>query len=224
MQELKPNEQRAKYAMILIWMMLGFEILSFISGYLQYELLQNAKDGIEISLARADANDLRERIINGVNFVVYIVSVVTFIKWFRRAYFNLHIKVKNLSFTEDSAAKSWFFPILNLYRPFNIMKELYIETKNILTKNEISFNQDFSTKYLGFWWTLWIINNVLGQFIFRLSLNADTIDEFIISTKASMISNIIGIPLALLAVKVIKDYSEVEPLLREINDVEQSIN
>jgi len=104
------------------------------------------------------------------------------------------------------------------------MKELYIETKNILTKNEISFNQDFSTKYLGFWWTLWIINNVLGQFIFRLSLNADTIDEFIISTKASMISNIIGIPLALLAVKVIKDYSEVEPLLREINDVEQSIN
>jgi len=80
MQELKPNEQRAKYAMILIWMMLGFEILSFISGYLQYELLQNAKDGIEISLARADANDLRERIINGVNFVVYIVSVVTFIK------------------------------------------------------------------------------------------------------------------------------------------------
>jgi hypothetical protein len=224
MQELKPNEQRAKYAMILIWIMLGLEILSFISGYLQYELLQNAKDGIEISLSKADANELRESIINGVNLVVYIVSVVTFIKWFRRAYFNLHLKVKNLSFTEDSAAKSWFFPILNLYRPFNIMKELYVETKNILTKHEISINQDLSTKYLGVWWTLWIINNILGQFIFRFSLNADTINDLIVGTKASMISNIIGIPLALLAVKVIKDYSEVEPLLREINDEEQTIN
>jgi len=47
-------------------------------------------------------------------------------------------------------------------------------------------------------------------------MKAETIEELTVATIASMISNIVGIPLAFLAIKVIKDYSRVEPLLNEI--------
>jgi hypothetical protein len=38
-----------------------------------------------------------------------------------------------------------------------------------------------------------------------------------------MIGNILGIPLALITIKIIKDYSEVEPLLSEVVDEAEPI-
>jgi hypothetical protein len=220
MENLKPNGQRAKNAITLIWIVLAMEIVSLVSGYFQYDLLQTAANGAEISMETATANDTREQIIAIVFLIAYIISAVTFIQWFRRAYFNLHLKVNHLSHTEGWAAGSWFVPIVNLYRPYQIMKELYQETKDLLTKKGLSFNQKFTTGSLGWWWTLWIISNIIGQIVFRYP--SETIDELIGGTVASMIGNIVGIPLALITVKVIKDYSNVEPLLNEIKDEDET--
>lgn len=224
MENIRPNAQRAKNAISLIWIVLALEIVSIISGYFQYDLLQTTANGGEISTETATANDTREQIIGIVYVIAYIISAVTFIQWFRRAYFNLHLKINHLSQTEGWAAGSWFVPIVNLYRPYQIMKELYQETKELLTKKGLSINQNFTTGSLGLWWTLWIISNIIGQFVFRYSMKAESIDELTVSTVASMVGNIVGIPLALITIKVIRDYSFVEPLLSEIKDEEETTN
>jgi len=223
MEELKPNKQRAKNALTLIWIVLAVEIISLFSGYLQYVLLKSIASGAEISNDAANANDTREQIIGILSMIAMFISGVTFIQWFRRAYYNLHLKADNLSYSEGWAAGSWFVPILCLFRPYQIMKELYEVTLELLTKNNINFNQKFSTNSLGLWWTLWIIANFIGQFVFRYSMKAETIEELTVATIASMTSNIIGIPLAFLAIKVIKDYSRVEPLLNEIRVKEDQL-
>jgi hypothetical protein len=218
MENLKPNGQRAKNAITLIWIVLLLEIVSLISGYLQYDLLQTVAKGGDISMEVADSNDTREQIIGVIYMIVFVISAVTFIQWFRRAYFNLHTKVNHLSQTEGWAAGSWFVPIISLYRPYQIMKELYKETKELLTKKGLTIAGNFTTNSLGLWWTLWILNNIIGQFVYRYSMKAESIDELTISTTSSMIANIVGIPLALITVKIIKDYSKVEPLLNKIKD------
>ncbi len=218
MENLKPNEQRAKNAITLIWIILAIEIISFISGYFQYELLETIAHGGDVSTETASANDTREQLVGLTYFIAYLISAITFIQWFRRAYFNLHQKVANLSLTEGWAAGSWFVPIVSLYRPYQIMKELYQETKKLLNKKGIT--SGITTSALGWWWTLWIINNIIGQFVFRYSLQAESVEELTTSTIASMISNIAGIPLALITIKVIKDYSSVEPILFEMQDEE----
>jgi len=215
MEQLKPNAQRAKNAITLIWIVLTFEIVAFVSGYFQYDLLQVVANGGEISTQTANSNDTREQIISVIYIIFYIISAVTFIQWFRRAYFNLHQKVTNLSHSEGWAAGSWFVPIVNLYKPFQIMKELYKETKEVLVKTGINDCTSLTTNLLGWWWTLWILNNIIGQFVFRYSMKAVTIDELTVSTIAGMIGNIAGIPLALITIKVITDYSKVEQLLNE---------
>jgi hypothetical protein len=224
MENLKPNGQRAKNAITLIWIVFALEIISLISGYFQYDLLQTAANGGEISTESATANDTREQMIGIIYLIAYVISAITFIKWFRRAYFNLHLRVNHLSQTEGWAAGSWFVPIVSLYRPNQIMKELYQETKELLIKKGFSVNDNFTSSSLGWWWTLWIINNIMGNFVFRYSMKAESIDELTSSTIASMVGNIIGIPLALITVKVIKDYSNVEPLLSEIRDEEETTN
>lgn len=218
MESLRPNAQRAKTAITLIWIVLGIEIFSFVSSLLQYFLLQDAANGELISEESASANDIREMSIGIIYLIASLTSAVTFIMWFRRAYFNLHLKVSGLSHTEGWAAGSWFVPILSLFRPYQIMKELYVQTKGLIIKNGLALYGNFNTQNLGWWWALWIISNFLGQFEFRYSRNAESIDQLTVVTIASMISNIIGVPLAIITIKVIKDYSKMEELLLEIKE------
>jgi hypothetical protein len=223
MENLKPNGQRAKIAIMLLWIVLTVEIISLLSDYLQYDLLQTVANGGQITTETATDNDLRQKIIGIIYLILYVISGITFIRWFRRAYYNLHLKAETLSFTEGWAAGCWFVPIISLYRPYQIMKELYQETQTLLSKNDENYVQNLNTNSIGWWWALWIIASFLGQFIFRYSLKAETIDELITTTVASIAASIIGIPLAIITVKVIKDYAEIEALLYELKDEDEEI-
>lgn len=213
MEDVRPNEQRAKTAKILIWIVLALEILMLISDFLQYQLLSNASAGGIISTESATANDLRQQIIAIVFMIAYITSAVTFISWFRRAYYNLHTQISNLRFDEGWAAGAWFVPFVNLVRPYQIMKELYQETEHLLAERGKNHNPQNSTALLSGWWVLWIIVGLIGNFILRYSMNADEIEELMVVSIASIISSIVSIPLSLSAVEVIGRYAKMETLL-----------
>lgn len=213
MNTLRPNETRAKTAIILIWIVLGLEIISLISGYLQSNILYNAESGVFVSMEEAEANDIRETLIGLLYSLTFIVSAVTFIRWFRRAYYNMHQKVTYLSYGEGWAAGGWFVPILNWFRPLQIMNELYQYTPEFLAKSNIVVSQKLTKGILGVWWTLWVGNNILANASFQFSRRAEDIGDYILMNNLSMISNVVGIPLALITIKVIKDYAKMEPLL-----------
>src|SRR5690554_7483141 len=100
MENLRPNEQRAKNAIILIWIVLALEIVNLISSYMQYDLLQTIANGGLVSDGAAEANDTREQICGIIYFVTYLISGIMFIMRFRRAYFNLHQKVTYLAHSD----------------------------------------------------------------------------------------------------------------------------
>ena len=218
MENLKPNEQRAKTVLILLWIVLSVEIISLVSYIFQYLLLQSVANGEGVSEEAAANNDLRQRVIGIVYVLFYIVSGITFIMWFRRAYFNLHTKIKHLSFNEGWAAGAWFVPVIALFRPYQIMKELYYETEILLSSKLDYYTPVLNRNYLGIWWALWIISSFLGQFVFRYSLKANTVDELLTVTTASIINSLIGIPLGLITIKIVKDYSSVELFLFELKE------
>src|ERR1700740_216818 len=99
METLRPNAQRAKLAIIFIWIVLGTEMLGLISEVMSYGLLQSIANG-EINTEQEIAlNDMREAVISLLYTGMYIGSIITFIQWFRRAYYNLGLLSKNLSTT-----------------------------------------------------------------------------------------------------------------------------
>ncbi|NCU03731.1 MAG: DUF4328 domain-containing protein [Chitinophagaceae bacterium] len=213
MISLRPNDQRAKAAIILIYIVMAIDVLSAVSGFMQYQLLERANELGGVSTEEAYANDLREQIISYVFLVAYIVSIVLFIRWFRRAYYNLHQLPVSVLFTEGWAAGAWFVPFVNLGRPYKIMKDLYTESRSYLQRKEVSFTHLSSTTMIGIWWTLWLVSGFLGQFVLRYGMKAETIDELIVATVAETADHLLGIPLGLAAIKVIKDYAAAEPLL-----------
>ena len=220
MQDLKPNEQRSQNAILLIWIALAINCISLISSYFQYDLLQTAANGGEISIEYATSNDNREQAIGIIQIIVLVVSAITFIQWFRRAYFNLHLRVNHLSHSEGLAAGCWFVPIVNFFRPYQIMKELFQATHLFLKRNEVHTREHFSITTLSLWWTFWIIDRLFGQFVFKYSMKAETLEELTTSTIAQIVGNGIGIVLAIVTVKVIKEYSDLETLMHKVKSRE----
>lgn len=215
MKKLRTNTRRSKNAILLIWIVLTIQVILCISSYFELNLLQTILDGGYISLTEAESNDSRQQIIAVLFIIIYIISAITFIQWFRRAYFNLHILVKGLSHTEGWAAGAWFVPIVSLFKPYQIMAEMFEKTKQLISKHQLQSEfKDISSNSIGIWWTLFIINNIIGHIVFRLP--SDTLEEMILVSNINIYQIVIQIPLAILTIKVINQYSELESLLVNI--------
>jgi hypothetical protein len=214
---LKPNHKRSKIAITLIWICLIVNLISLFSSYLQYQLLTQLYKGVEIANYKLEQNDSREQLVGIVTLIVSFISAVTFIQWFRRAYFNLHSLVPNLTYTEGWAAGSWFVPVIGFFRPYQIMVELYNKTIARLVERKLFDNQSFDLSFVKVWWALWIIVSIIGRVVYKYISEAETLDKFIDCTIFSMVESILYIPLSLITIKVIKAYSYFENIL--FNDV-----
>jgi hypothetical protein len=92
MEKMRQTAREQKIAMMLIWTVLTIEIISILSDYLQYDLLQTVANGGQISTETATGNDLHK---NYSHYLFgYLYHFWDSIRWFRRAYFNLHLKQK----------------------------------------------------------------------------------------------------------------------------------
>jgi len=212
--QIKPNEHRSRTAIILIWIVMVLDILSLYSSYLQYNLLTAFKNNEEVSDLMLSTNDYREQGIAILYLIAFIISAVTFIQWFRRAYYNLGT-ITRTDNSEGWAAGSWFVPVISIYRPYQIMKEMNDKTLGFLKSKTTDYLED-NSQLIGVWWGLWVISNYIGQYVFKYAFKEDTIETYINSTIADMVLSLIGIPLAIITVKMIKSYSLKEMKISEI--------
>lgn len=211
---IKPNKERAKGAIILLWIMLALEVLMFISDYMEYSLLQRALNGGGVDYQDATSNDTRQLLIGILYLIAIIISGIFFINWFRRAYNNLYLlKVPRLSYSESSAGWSWFVPFLNFVRPYQIMKETWESTDDILNRYT-NYQHNFKINTVNMWWGLWIIQGILGYIGSRMYLT-DDINLYLTGSIMGMISNFLATIGAFVAIKMIKEYSQMENALAQ---------
>ena len=217
MNKIRPNQDRAKFAVLLVYICLAVGIIVLISNFLQLSLLQKAQSGGNVTPEDVTMNDMRVSAVALIYMLTHIVSGIFFILWFRRAYYNLHLVAKRLTYSEGWAAGAWFVPFINLYRPYEIMKELYEETEIYLSKSKVSPRITLSLNYVGLWWSVYIISLFAERVITYAFKNENDIGGLINIGKIQLAIDLLIIPLAVVTVKVIKDYSKVEPLLEAEN-------
>jgi heme/copper-type cytochrome/quinol oxidase subunit 2 len=131
---LKPNKNRAFYAIVFIWIEMVLDTVSILWDYQEREAWLNT--------GSLDS-DFEELLFyfSLLYTVISIISVVTFILWFRRAYYNLHTQTDGLRYKEYFAALWWFIPFLNLYKPKHIMNELYSQTEDVIREKDPGYSQ-----------------------------------------------------------------------------------
>jgi heme/copper-type cytochrome/quinol oxidase subunit 2 len=211
---IKDNAKRAKHLIIVFWVLIGITVIALLSGYLEVALLQHVQDGGMITDEEATSNDNRQAIIGILQTVIYIVTIVFFLMWFRRAYGNLHrLGLKYIKHTESWAIWSFIVPIISLYRPVQIMNEIVEETQHKIRKMDRSYIKKELGLFIGIWWTLFIISNFVGRYVMRTAFNADTIEAMVHSSQAYLISDGIQMVEALMVILIVTKVSKIESKL-----------
>ena len=216
---MRPNSQRAKNAKTLLYLVMGATILSVIGKIFSIITIRDT-----ILNGGPVENNLQEVVIIGlvvsvfslIYVAVYVLAIVFFIQWFRRAYFNLHnlVSSSKLSYSEGWAAGAWFVPVLNLFGPYQIATDLFSKSEELLISKGLMERKKQYHQVKGWWWAIWISSGVIAGITRNLEdqMGFD-MPLLVVFSVLRILSTIAS---GILAIRMIDNYSKMEVLLKQI--------
>jgi hypothetical protein len=203
MNLLRDNTARAKLIISVFWIMLGLAVVDMGTLVWQYSLMSAAQSDVESAdMKMIDASDTVRSFLVIVRFIMYVLTAIVFIMWFRRAYYNLNsLPWNNARYTEGWAAGSWFVPIIWFWWPFQIMMDIWRGTQNVLRER---LGEPQPGMIVGWWWALFLLSRIYGFFIRAFYREVDGIDSFITAVKMQFVGEIITIAALVIAIIMIQ--------------------
>ncbi len=218
MQIFKSNSQRARLAIMFSWIAIATTAACLASSFMQLNLLQSWADGTPVDDVVAAGNDLREAVVGLLSTGATIAWMVLFLMWFYRARVNLQTRVGYpLSCKPGLAVGNFYIPVVCLYRPYQTMKELYVDTRELFARNGLTDTTALKTGRVGWWWAFWIISGYVALIVVKTAFRElETLEDYIALTHMDIISWALDMVSALLTLIVVRDYSRVESLLESL--------
>ncbi len=213
--ELRDNSKRSKLAINIFIGICIVNVLAVISGYFEVELLERIAKGEQYyTMEETTLNDLRQGIVGLMQSALYICSIIFFLQWFRRAYWNLHQYSEfKPEHNENMAVWGFAIPFVNLYRPVSITKEITSGIKSKLLEEDSNHSSSINESIIGLWWALWIIGSFISNFALKTLFKDDTIEQIITSSTAYLFSDGLDIITAVITAIMISQISKDENLL-----------
>ena len=144
--------KRAKRFSLMLGLFGILAIASIILTVSEISLLEQNQTGEEVTYSDIVDPLANDSIISSVRLLIaYLVCVVLFLMWKHRASKNLApLGVFNQRFSPRWAVAYYFISILNLFRPYQAMEEIYLRSR-IDTASTPSYS------IVTAWWCLWLI-------------------------------------------------------------------
>ncbi len=213
MIQLRLNEDRKKIAVIAIYFAMAMDFINIIGVSINYYNLA----GNDIPDFIGSMSFYLDILSGTAQLIVKLVVGILFIMWFRRAYWNLHQLVTNLKHSDGWAAGAWFVPIMSLFRPYQIMQELWVESSTYMNKRKIQPELSEDDVPMGWWWAAFISASIISNISGRLYLRSDDLGLYEGAIITDYISSGLSIIAGFLVVKVIDGYHQLEQQLEQID-------
>ncbi len=125
-------------AVLVVMLMVAnsaIDLAALASNYAQFQFLRLLESGAP-SAANVStlviSNEMESYQIGLLQILLFNLTIICFLGWLHRAYRNLEIFGKNNNrFSPGWAVGWWFIPVANIFRPFQIMDELWQNSLNI---------------------------------------------------------------------------------------------
>jgi hypothetical protein len=177
------------------------------STALEISLLTRLEATEDVTDEEIDGNDARQRFLGLLQLSLYIVLGIIFLRSLSRANRNARsFGVKGMEFTPGWCMGWYFVPIMNLFKPYQAVQEIWRAS----TSTNGRWQDNPVPPILGIWWTMWIISAVAGQASFRMSMRAETISQLRTSSIVTLVSDVIDLPLGLVALLMIRGLYSVQ--------------
>lgn len=196
-----PLSSRATWAKRALIAVVVLNVVSVISAYFAYQTY-----GAEIvTQDDLDTTDLREGVVALLTLIAFVVAVVMFIRWFRRAYANLPaLGAGNLRFATWWTIGAWFIPIVNLFRPKQIANDIWRGSDPERQRDqEPSWEGGHVPALFQWWWAFFLVSTWLENASFRAELAANDLDGYRNAAAVTIAVNAVEAVAGVLAVFVV---------------------
>jgi hypothetical protein len=141
-------------------------------------------------------------------FAVWLMTVVLFCVWIHRAYKNLPAlgnPPTSLAYSPRWAVGGFFIPFANLVIPYRVTREILTKSNPWAPADSFVGSVESSPFILKFWWALWLIANFVSNAAWRTYSRAESEEALLIATNLDLLSSLLAIPAAVLAIFVIRE-------------------
>jgi len=185
---------------ILLWAGIALGVAAIVSNLLEVKLLSDFQGGRTFAPGEAESNDLRQQTISFMRMPVILGTVVVFAIWIYRAGYNVRqLGATGMQFSPGWAVGWYFIPILNLWKPYLAMKEIWKASAAPARWLEYP-----GGPILPLWWGFFLLSNFLNNAAFRLGLFAKTISEIVAADIVSTASDAVDIVASLTALALVR--------------------
>lgn len=177
-------------------------LFALYSYYFQYEWMQRLSGDISYKTAREMQSNLWIVLPPSLSTLIFLVTSVLFLVWIHRAYSNLQVfGTQGLQHSPGWAVGWWFIPIFNLFRPYQVMKEIYLASDPKQdAQSSIDWKKRMRSTLFPWWWLFWIFSWI------ELNLKGDVGNKIIkIAIWIGFFATLAGAIAGLLLIFIIKD-------------------
>jgi hypothetical protein len=186
-----------KRLVALLWAYLGAAVLvglSSVIGLLTGEVAKVDPDHFTLM-------DIVHLLLGLPQLLIVLASSVAFLMWIHRASVNARwLGAQGMTFTPGWSVGYYFIPILNFWKPYQAMKEIWRASSN-----PTAWPSERAPALLPVWWGLWIASSILANATFWASFRADSSTGLVISEIICLLAVIVDIPLGLAAIHLVRD-------------------
>ena len=134
------------------------------------------------------------------HWVVYIITAIIFLDWVKRVNTNLRaLSGEEMRFTPGWSIGWYFVPFMNIYKPYQVMKELW----RVVHKQEIQ--SDF---VVSCWWFFCVFAAIFGRMSNRTIRVAEQDGNYIFGMMIGITNEIVGIIVCIFAMNLVISIGE----------------
>lgn len=177
---------RARLLVTALGICSGVFALRIPSSLMQLDLLGEMGRGVQVAHDVATANDARQTLIGDVALLALLATVVVCLFWMYRAYANLKMMgSKETAITPGWAVGYWFVPLVNLYRPYKTMQELWSRSATANAAGAVAA----APSLIGLWWLCYVGAGVVGRAAGVMASDAIQVSDLQQSTVFLIVSD-----------------------------------
>ncbi|MEM7052292.1 MAG: DUF4328 domain-containing protein [Acidobacteriota bacterium] len=180
---------------------LGLGVVLAVVAIVSSVMVTNFLSSDVLTPAEAESHDSRQLVVTGLQLIVHLITVVFFARWIVRAHRNAWaFGGEKLRMTPGWAVGYFFLPLLNLWRPYQGMKDLWQASHN-----QASWSSLAAGAILPLWWLLWLLAGALQSLAGRALLRAEGVVDLMRATFLQISADGTAVLLGLAAMSLVKE-------------------
>ncbi len=159
MNSFTSGRHRYQWVLLLFGAFTILAVISIAYTFIDIDLLEQEIKGVDSNTDQRQVMDSRQRSIDWYYFWFSYISGISFLVWLYRANSNLQeLGTRNPRFSSWGSIGWFLVPVFNLFRPYQIVSEIYTESHpNPTKKLEAQDSNNWKHSLVFWWWSIVLI-------------------------------------------------------------------